>query len=641
MSAILERKNRIISNAKLKKKFEDFSNGLFDDISMQLYEKEGKYFLTLEPYTDKILSNSMCLIANSSEELERYLEELSCNIGIMLAENTGKLQRDGNTKEKMKIDGKELNLVNYNQLFIEKEGERKNLLWDDKLTNKIKSISSKIFGNNRNPDISSYINNAMYTRMSGKRKLEKEDFKLLKYYKEEGYEFFNSFLGKGELKTRGNIEKENITELIRNLYKLDELFDKFPALEENITVYRGASNRESANSIEYNSFISTSLDQNVAKGRLYEINLPKGTHYIPMDSIEGFEEMYTQSEAEILLKPSIFNVTNRYKKDNQEIFDVNTQEKDDFSQILIDTLQRRKEELLQKGFCNEKEYNEVLDYINEKNKSKKKAVSTQSKNEYKKKGIDSDRENQKYNEVPKENNDETSQAGYRIEQKETVFEETQEQVLKDYSGNELGNRVISWNEDIRKGTKEIKTIGNLENEDGKYVMKEISKGVGGELTYLRKEMTVENKITGEKEQYAYQKDNKGNEIYYRISEGRTTFRIVKNDKGTTIENYDVNGNISDTFEYDKQGKALNAMGEIEEIDENYVQNFFDNHVPYFEADNKDFKQKETGKKVLESAVKATEKVTRTSVINNQVQNIRNIKNMRDQNKDRSNEENSI
>ena len=99
-------------------------------------------------------------------------------------------------------------------------------------------------------------------------------------------------------------------------------------------------------------------------------------------------------------------------------------------------------------------------------------------------------------------------------------------------------------------------------------------------------MIKDNKITGEKEQHVYQKDNNGNEIYYKLVDGKLTFKITKNNRGTTIENFD-KGQIKDVFEYDEEGKALISMGEIEHIDENYVEYFFDSQVPYFEAENRE------------------------------------------------------
>ncbi len=212
--------------------------------------------------------------------------------------------------------------------------------------------------------------------------------------------------------------------------------------------------------------------------------------------------------------------------------------------------------------------------------------------------------------------------GFKFWQEGKIFTEKQEQVLTDYSGKELGSRVITDTENLENGARTVETIGSLEREDGKYSIKEVSRGIGTELEHQRKDMTVDNKITGQKEQYAYQRDNKGNELYYHTANGRTTFRIIKNERGTTIENYDSNGNLSDVFEYDADGKALTAMGDIQEIDENYVQNFFDSQVPYFEAENRNLGTNDKQESVLESAVDATKENTRTGKVNEQAQTMK-------------------
>ena len=689
---------------------------------MELYEKDGKYFLNLAPYTDKILNSNMCITASSKSELESVIEDLSCNIGIMLAEKSGKIQKKETDKQIVQISGKEVSLLDFDQVYIGGKNGNTELYKEDELTEKIKSISSKVFGSEKNLDMSSYVKNTMFTRMNGKHTLEKEDFELLKYYKEEGYEFLNSFLGNGELKTRGNIEKEHIgKEFIDNLYKIDKLFEKFPALDESITVYRGATTKNSSDNIEYSSFVSTSLDRSVAennfsKGRLYQINLPKGTHYIPMDAINGFEGMYGESEAEILLRPSSFNVMNKEMERDTEVLSVNAKEKGNFSEIIRKSLESKKEEIIKKGLCDEKEFKEVLDYLNEKHKEEMISKAKDNENKYKtyrmdimkkitetRRKIDEIRENnpdseiekakkrlkeselvQEYNslinsakgydltlkdinllvqnlegkidkferskglqeikqsrekqdkeseviysrdEVSKFKNavemyrlqgnqekvDEFSiklesaqrqyeyakkelgmdkekenigQPGYSVEENEKKVIERQQQILTDYSGKEIGNRTIEEQFEKETGKRTITTNGELINEDGEYKFSETSEGIGTDLEKQRKEMIRDNKVTGEKEQYFYQKDKNGNEMYYRIADGKLTLKITKNSKGTTIENFD-KGQITDVYEYDEEGKALIGIEGIENIDENYVENFFDSQVPYFEAENRE------------------------------------------------------
>ena len=299
MEEILDRRSKVIRNTEVKKKFEDFSNGLFDDVNTQLYEKDGKYYLILAPNSDKVLSGTMCISADSVEELGKHFEELTCNIGIMLTDDLGKIKINENENTVLTPDGRKISLVEFDELLFEKEGEERGIYTDEELSNKLKEERVNLFGDKRNSNISSYVINSMYARVNGRHVLQKDDFELLKYYKESGYEFINSFLGDGELKTRPADKVEIGKELVDKFVKLNELFNKFPALEENITVYRGATTRNQSDSIEYNSFVSTSLDKNIAKrfskGRIYEINLPKGTCCIPMDSIIGFEGMYNES----------------------------------------------------------------------------------------------------------------------------------------------------------------------------------------------------------------------------------------------------------------------------------------------------------------------------------------------------------
>lgn len=218
-----------------------------------------------------------------------------------------------------------------------------------------------------------------------------------------------------------------------------------------------------------------------------------------------------------------------------------------------------------------------------------------------------DRKNDMYNKIKKQledkinvkNNDyqeNENQPGYSKKENGSIFIEKQEQILKDYSGKELGNRTITWNTDMAKGTEIINTKGTLENEDGKYKMSEESQTLGGELQLQRKELVGINKITGQNEQYVYQKDKNGNEMYYKIANGKLTFKITKNSKGTTIDQYD-KGQITDTFEYNENGEALIGMEGIDNLTKNYIENFFDSQIPYFEAENMEI---ETQKQTVET-----------------------------------------
>ena len=219
---------------------------------------------------------------------------------------------------------------------------------------------------------------------------------------------------------------------------------------------------------------------------------------------------------------------------------------------------------------------EVVDDVQEKvDEFSIKLESAQRQYEYAKKELGMDKE--------KEN---IGQPGYSVEENEKKVIERQQQILTDYSGKEIGNRTIEEQFEKETGKRTITTNGELINEDGEYKFSETSEGIGTDLEKQRKEMIRDNKITGEKEQYFYQKDKNGNEMYYRIADGKLTLKITKNSKGTTIENFD-KGQITDVYEYDEEGEALIGIEGIENIDENYVENFFDSQVPYFEAENRE------------------------------------------------------
>ena len=172
------------------------------------------------------------------------------------------------------------------------------------------------------------------------------------------------------------------------------------------------------------------------------------------------------------------------------------------------------------------------------------------------------------------------------------MQEKFKQILTDYSGNEIGKRIVEDSFETETGERTVLTTGEINNEDGKYEFKETTKGMGTNLSYQRKEMNVDNRITEQKEFLVYQKDDKGNEMYYKLVNGKTKFRIIKNPKGTNIENYDDNGQLVDLFTYDKDGKALLGIEGMDKIEEDYIENFYDSQVPYFEAKTVPITEKE-------------------------------------------------
>lgn len=186
--------------------------------------------------------------------------------------------------------------------------------------------------------------------------------------------------------------------------------------------------------------------------------------------------------------------------------------------------------------------------------------------------------------------------GYAFEERDGIYIEKWDEVLKDDSGKEIGNRTTTELEEIGKG-KTIKSVGEIENDAGKYSMKEVSEGLGDEYSVL-KEIKGYNKLTGNNEQFSYSKDKAGNEFAYSMINGKKNLRVSKTSRGTTIERYDENGNIQDTFEYDKDGKAIIEFQGMDEIQEDYVEKFFERisrNVPEYYAEGIDRPTQDKGK----------------------------------------------
>lgn len=186
--------------------------------------------------------------------------------------------------------------------------------------------------------------------------------------------------------------------------------------------------------------------------------------------------------------------------------------------------------------------------------------------------------------------------GYAFEERDGIYIEKWDEVLKDDSGKEIGNRTTTELEEIGKG-KTIKSVGEIENDAGKYSMKEVSEGLGDEYSVL-KEIKGYNKLTGNNEQFSYSKDKAGNEFAYSMINGKKNLRVSRTSRGTTIERYDENGNIQDTFEYDKDGNAIIEFQGMDEIQEDYVEKFFERisrNVPEYYAEGIDRPTQDKGK----------------------------------------------
>ena len=367
MVDVFSDRNMLIDDIEVSNKYAAFKNGMFD-LKTYLLEKNGCFYLILFPFNTLFLEDTFCIKLNNKQEVLRCFEELTCNLGIMLIENNGKLVCHKTLENQIRFKSNNYDLVSFNDLCMKNDNIEISLFSGDDLIAKLKSMSNSIFGEERNSFVSSYIYNSIYMKMFGAYYLQDRDLSILMDYKQDGYTFLNSFLSNSELKIMFSCPRIN-RDFIDRLYQLYDLFEQFPVLEEDIVVFRGTCEDETLN-INHNSFISTSLDSRVASSFsssiLYKILLPKGTHCIPMDSIDVLSSIYDETEAEILLRPSSFECISRYNKDEYEVIKVVCCEKDNFGEIVVNALERRKNELIGLGLCSEEGFEDVLEYANEK-----------------------------------------------------------------------------------------------------------------------------------------------------------------------------------------------------------------------------------------------------------------------------------
>ena len=316
--------------------FKDFHN-FYNGIS-SLYEKDGKQFLYLSSH-DKL--TKCCIELNKEQPLTEQLSLLACNLQAF----QGHLLTAAKTQP-LSVNNERIPLIQYNNIEFISNNHREKLLPFPEIIKKIKQT-----------EMDGYLACIVFKNQF-KTTINKEQFDILQYYKTEGYEFINSFLRNGPVKTRGS---EKITpEFCRKLMLLDKAFDDNPPLTEDLTVYRGSKNRET----EHSSFISSSLSKQVAvenfsAGQIYEIHLPKGTHVLFLDNIDGLRKSEVPPEAEILLRPADFLYIGSQNNQHQ----VKLKEKN-FSQLLLSALERRKEEFLKNKSPDEiKQYLNAIEYV--------------------------------------------------------------------------------------------------------------------------------------------------------------------------------------------------------------------------------------------------------------------------------------
>lgn len=134
-------------------------------------------------------------------------------------------------------------------------------------------------------------------------------------------------------------------------------------------------------------------------------------------------------------------------------------------------------------------------------------------------------------------------------------------------------------EDIEKGEKRIVEVREIENQDGNYRINSSIQGIGGLIENEEIVMRVENKQTGAREDIRYTKNSIGNETYIYMENGVLQQRVTKKARGTTIDVFDEHGQPTDTYEYDENGNALVALGNLQQLPDDYVKSCLTGVIP--------------------------------------------------------------
>ena len=315
--------------------FKDFQEH-YDGIST-LYEKDGKQFLYLSSTETK---QKCCIELNPNIELSEQLGLIACNIEAYRGHTI-----TSSEQQEIIVGNETVPLFNYDNIEFSDGVTSAKKLSIDEAALKIDPLS-----------MDGYIANNIYKDKINSH-VSPEQFEMLEYYKAEGYEFINSFMGKGELHTRGS---EKITpEFCRKLLLMDKAFEDNPPLEHDLVVYRGSKSYET----EHSSFVSTSLSKKEAEffspDNVYEIHIPKGTHVLSLDNIPGLRRDESSAEAEILLRPADFLYQS--SQGNEHIVGINEHS---FPKLLLEAMERRKDEYLQgKSAADVQAYMESIEFV--------------------------------------------------------------------------------------------------------------------------------------------------------------------------------------------------------------------------------------------------------------------------------------
>lgn len=134
--------------------------------------------------------------------------------------------------------------------------------------------------------------------------------------------------------------------------------------------------------------------------------------------------------------------------------------------------------------------------------------------------------------------------------------------------------------DFETATSKTTRLETVESEKGIYTINsEIQRN--GEQYSVTATMDILNEISKSREKATYTRDMIGNETYTYMENGKKEQMIKKTERGTIIDIYK-DGQPYATYEYDENGKALEPMGTMEQLPEDYIEKCFRMPLPEYE-----------------------------------------------------------
>lgn len=168
----------------------------------------------------------------------------------------------------------------------------------------------------------------------------------------------------------------------------------------------------------------------------------------------------------------------------------------------------------------------------------------------------------------------------QYDSKTNTYIDTAQAPLIDNEGNVIGEQQYIETDDMQNGIRKAHEYKTISSEKGIYQIETIEQAQG-ENERQKATMKIDNKLSGNKEQIQYSKEN-GKETYVYMENGIIGQRITKTERGTTIDIYK-DGQPYETYEYDENGKAMIQMAGLEQLPNDFVKSQFDIVIPEHEA----------------------------------------------------------